>query len=92
MSKAGGTRDLKAAVSGTAPASIWSRPPYPSPLGPRFGASVYRATLRSTGEDVAIKVQRPNIEPIIYRDLFLFRFFAGFINGWAIKQLGTNAQ
>uniref|UniRef100_A0A7S0R3S3 Protein kinase domain-containing protein n=1 Tax=Pyramimonas obovata TaxID=1411642 RepID=A0A7S0R3S3_9CHLO len=53
---------------------------------------VYRATLRSTGEDVAIKVQRPNIEPVIYRDLFLFRFFAGFINGWAIKQLGTNAQ
>lgn len=53
---------------------------------------VYRATLRATGEDVAIKVQRPDIEPIIYRDLFLFRFFAGFINDWAIKQLGTNAQ
>nr|TKS01919.1 putative aarF domain-containing protein kin ase [Populus alba] len=42
---------------------------------------VYRATLRATGEDVAIKVQRPQIEPIIFRDLFLFRTLA-FIPKW----------
>lgn len=53
---------------------------------------VYRATLRSTGEDVAIKVQRPNIEPIIYRDLFLFRTLASFLNGFSLQKLGCNAE
>ncbi|KAH9604601.1 hypothetical protein KSS87_000071 [Heliosperma pusillum] len=53
---------------------------------------VYRATLRATGEDVAIKVQRPNIEPIIYRDLFLFRTLASFLNGISIQKLGCNAE
>ncbi|MED6210603.1 Protein ACTIVITY OF BC1 COMPLEX KINASE 1, chloroplastic [Stylosanthes scabra] len=53
---------------------------------------VYRATLRSTGEDVAIKVQRPGIEPIIYRDLFLFRTLASFLNGISIQKLGCNAE
>ncbi|KAL8171230.1 hypothetical protein V2J09_023034 [Rumex salicifolius] len=53
---------------------------------------VYRATLRSTGEDVAIKVQRPQIEPIIYRDLFLFRTLASFLNGISLQKLGCNAE
>ncbi|WJX09933.1 Protein ACTIVITY OF BC1 COMPLEX KINASE 1, chloroplastic [Trifolium repens] len=53
---------------------------------------VYRATLRATGEDVAIKVQRPEIEPIIYRDLFLFRTLASFLNGISIQKLGCNAE
>ncbi|CAL0333031.1 unnamed protein product [Lupinus luteus] len=53
---------------------------------------VYRATLRSTGEDVAIKVQRPGIEPLIYRDLFLFRTLASFLNGISIQKLGCNAE
>ncbi|MBA0622555.1 hypothetical protein Godav_008086 [Gossypium davidsonii] len=86
---------------------------------------VYRATLRSSGEDVAIKaklltlillliiklavfenalqfelycmnsvtaVQRPQIEPIIYRDLFLFRTLASFLNGISIQKLGCNAE
>lgn len=52
---------------------------------------VYRGTLRETGEDVAIKVQRPNVEPIIVRDLFIFRSFAGLINPLARKRLGCNA-
>ena len=34
---------------------------------------VYKAVLRDTGQEVAIKVQRPNVEPIIFRDLFIFR-------------------
>ena len=41
---------------------------------------------------MAVKVQRPGIEPIIYQDLVLFRFLAGFINGYALKNLGTSAQ
>lgn len=53
---------------------------------------VYRATLRNTGEDVAIKVQRPEIEPIIYRDLFLFRTLASFLNGISLQKLGCNAE
>ncbi|XP_051151520.1 protein ACTIVITY OF BC1 COMPLEX KINASE 1, chloroplastic [Andrographis paniculata] len=53
---------------------------------------VYRATLRSSGEDVAIKVQRPGIEPIIYRDLFLFRTLASFLNGISLQKLGCNAE
>eukprot|EP00252_Welwitschia_mirabilis_P012976 TRINITY_DN2867_c0_g1_i3.p1 TRINITY_DN2867_c0_g1~~TRINITY_DN2867_c0_g1_i3.p1 ORF type:complete len:632 (-),score=111.05 TRINITY_DN2867_c0_g1_i3:415-2310(-) len=53
---------------------------------------VYRATLRASGEEVAIKVQRPDIEPIIYRDLFLFRTLASFLNGISLKKLGCNAE
>ncbi|XP_031500880.1 protein ACTIVITY OF BC1 COMPLEX KINASE 1, chloroplastic [Nymphaea colorata] len=53
---------------------------------------VYRATLRSSGEDVAVKVQRPGIEPIIYRDLFLFRTLASFLNGISLQKLGCNAE
>ncbi|KAL6533716.1 Protein ACTIVITY OF BC1 COMPLEX KINASE 1, chloroplastic [Orobanche hederae] len=53
---------------------------------------VYRATLRSSGEDVAIKVQRPAIEPIIYRDLFLFRTLASFLNVISLLKLGCNAE
>ncbi|KAL0920698.1 hypothetical protein M5K25_009859 [Dendrobium thyrsiflorum] len=53
---------------------------------------VYRATLRETGEDVAIKVLRPGIEPIIYRDLFLFRTLASFLNGISLRKLGCNAE
>ncbi|XP_027080788.1 protein ACTIVITY OF BC1 COMPLEX KINASE 1, chloroplastic isoform X4 [Coffea arabica] len=53
---------------------------------------VYRATLCASGEDVAIKVQRPEIEPIIYRDLFLFRTLASFLNGISLQKLGCNAE
>ncbi|PIA48619.1 hypothetical protein AQUCO_01400894v1 [Aquilegia coerulea] len=53
---------------------------------------VYRATLSDTGEDVAIKVLRPQIEPIIYRDLFLFRMLASFLNGISLQKLGCNAE
>ncbi|XAR69641.1 Cadmium-transporting ATPase [Bertholletia excelsa] len=53
---------------------------------------VYRATLRTSGEDVAIKVLRPEIEPIIYRDLFLFRTLASFLNGISLQKLGCNAE
>ena len=43
-------------------------------------AQVYKAVLRDTGEEVAIKVQRPGVEPVILRDLFIFRSMARFIN------------
>jgi len=39
-----------------------------------------------------MQVQRPGIEPIIYRDLFLFRTLASFLNGISIQKLGCNAE
>jgi predicted unusual protein kinase regulating ubiquinone biosynthesis (AarF/ABC1/UbiB family) len=41
---------------------------------------VYKAVLRETGQEVAVKVQRPGVEPVILRDLFIFRSMARFIN------------
>lgn len=38
--------------------------------------------LRDTGEEVAVKVQRPGVEPLIFRDIFIFRTLGTFINGW----------
>ena len=37
---------------------------------------VYKAVLRATGEEVAIKVQRPGVEPLILMDLLLLRTLA----------------
>ncbi len=51
--------------------------------GPIAAASigqVYKATLRRTGETVAIKVQRPNCEPTIALDLYILRWWAGVTN------------
>lgn len=39
-----------------------------------------------------VQVQRPNIEPIIYRDLFLFRNLASLLNFYSVKKLGCNAE
>ena len=41
---------------------------------------MYKAILRETGEEVAVKVQRPSVEPVILRDLFIFRSMARFVN------------
>lgn len=43
-------------------------------------SQVYRAVLKETGEDVAVKVQRPGVEPNILRDLFIFRTLASFFD------------
>lgn len=39
-----------------------------------------------------MQVQRPNIEPIIYRDLFLFRNLASLLNPYSVAKLGCNAE
>lgn len=41
---------------------------------------------------ICLQVQRPEIEPIIYRDLFLFRTLASFLNGISLQKLGCNAE
>jgi len=48
---------------------------------------VYRATLL-TGEEVAVKVQRPNLLPILTLDLFLMRWAAIWISPWLPLNLG----
>lgn len=56
------------------------------------GVQVYKAVLRETGQAVAVKVQRPGVEPIILRDLFIFRSLASFVNGFTMQRLGCNAE
>eukprot|EP00878_Enallax_costatus_P012227 GHUV01012770.1.p1 GENE.GHUV01012770.1~~GHUV01012770.1.p1 ORF type:complete len:441 (+),score=154.57 GHUV01012770.1:704-2026(+) len=53
---------------------------------------VYKAVLRDTGEEVAVKVQRPDIEPIILRDLFVFRALGSLFNAFSQQRLGCNAE
>lgn len=53
---------------------------------------VYKAVLRDTGEEVAVKVQRPNVEPLIFRDLYIFRQLARFVTPFAMRKLGCNAE
>ena len=64
----------------------------PEPIAAASLGQVYKAKLKASGETVAVKVQRPGIEPIIYRDLVLFRILGGFVNGVARKRLGCNAE
>lgn len=66
--------------------SISERPVAAASIG-----QVYKATLRSSGDEVAIKIQRPGVESVIYRDLYLFRKLASLINGWTLSKLGCNA-
>ena len=51
----------------------------PDPVAAASLGQVYRAVLH-TGEEVAVKVQRPKLRPILTRDLFLMR--------WAACQFG----
>ncbi|MBR8830597.1 MAG: protein kinase UbiB [Chroococcopsis gigantea SAG 12.99] len=47
----------------------------PSPIAAASLGQVYKATLH-TGEEVAVKVQRPNIRPLLSIDLYLMRWGA----------------
>jgi predicted unusual protein kinase regulating ubiquinone biosynthesis (AarF/ABC1/UbiB family) len=43
-------------------------------------AQIHRATLK-TGEQVAIKIQRPNVDDIVRRDIGIFKQIAGLLSG-----------
>ena len=58
-----------------------------NPVAAASLGQVYKAKLH-TGEDVAVKVQRPNLRPIITLDLYLMRWAAGWIAPWLPLNLG----
>ncbi|CAM9657500.1 unnamed protein product [Ectocarpus sp. 4 AP-2014] len=51
----------------------------PEPIAAASIGQVYKARLRVNGNLVAIKVQRPNCESTISLDLYVLRFYAGFL-------------
>jgi predicted unusual protein kinase regulating ubiquinone biosynthesis (AarF/ABC1/UbiB family) len=59
----------------------------PQPVAAASLGQVYRARLYS-GEEVAVKVQRPNLLPIITLDLYLMRWAAGWIAPFLPLNLG----
>lgn len=59
----------------------------PKPIAAASLAQVYYARLRS-GEEVAVKVQRPNLLPILTLDLYLMRWAAGWMAPWLPLNLG----
>lgn len=59
----------------------------PHPVAAASLGQVYRAVLH-TGEEVAVKVQRPNLLPVISRDLYLMRWAAGWMAPWLPLNMG----
>jgi predicted unusual protein kinase regulating ubiquinone biosynthesis (AarF/ABC1/UbiB family) len=59
----------------------------PDPVAAASLGQVYRGVLQ-TGEDVAIKVQRPNLRPVISLDLYLMRLGAAWFAPWLPLNLG----
>ena len=49
----------------------------PKPIASASLGQVYRATRREDGKEVAVKVQRPDVEEIVALDLFLLKVGAG---------------
>jgi predicted unusual protein kinase regulating ubiquinone biosynthesis (AarF/ABC1/UbiB family) len=63
----------------------------PEPVAAASLGQVYRARLHN-GEEVAVKVQRPNLLPILTLDLFLLRWAAGWMAPWLPLNLGHDLR
>ena len=59
----------------------------PHPVAAASLGQVYRGRLVS-GEEIALKVQRPNLRPVITLDLYLMRWAAGWLAPWLPLNLG----
>ncbi|NEP16334.1 MAG: AarF/ABC1/UbiB kinase family protein, partial [Leptolyngbya sp. SIO4C1] len=71
---------------GRTPEEVFSRLSA-EPVAAASLGQVYRARLYS-GEEVAVKVQRPNLLPIICRDLYIMRWAAGWLAPFLPLNLG----
>lgn len=78
--------ELIEAELGQVPESIY-REISPTPVAAASLGQVYKAKLYS-GEDVAVKVQRPGLRPIISMDLFLMRWSAKWLSPFLPLNLG----
>lgn len=58
-----------------------------TPVAAASLGQVYRAHLK-TGEEVAVKVQRPNLLPTLTLDLYIMRWAAGWLAPWLPLNLG----
>lgn len=58
-----------------------------TPVAAASLGQVYRGRLMS-GEEVAVKVQRPNLRPVLSLDLYLMRWAAGWLAPWLPLNLG----
>jgi predicted unusual protein kinase regulating ubiquinone biosynthesis (AarF/ABC1/UbiB family) len=58
-----------------------------TPIAAASLGQVYRAKLK-TGEEVAVKVQRPNLLPTLTLDLYIMRWAAGWLAPWLPLNLG----
>ena len=64
----------------------------PEPVAAASLGQVYKGTLRANGAVVAVKVQRPGVEPQVLLDLYLLRYVAErSLNDYALKNLGVQA-
>nr|WP_202924846.1 AarF/ABC1/UbiB kinase family protein [Myxacorys almedinensis] len=63
----------------------------PNPIAAASLAQVYKARLK-TGEEVAVKVQRPNLLPTLTLDLYLMRWAAGWLAPWLPLNLGHDLR
>lgn len=59
----------------------------PEPIAAASLGQVYRAVLH-TGEEVAVKVQRPNLEPVLTLDLYIMRWGMSRMKPWLPLNLG----
>ncbi|MBF2098166.1 MAG: AarF/ABC1/UbiB kinase family protein [Gloeomargaritaceae cyanobacterium C42_A2020_066] len=59
----------------------------PTPVAAASLGQVYRGRLQ-TGEDVAVKVQRPGLVPILTLDLYILRLLARWFGPWLPLNLG----
>jgi predicted unusual protein kinase regulating ubiquinone biosynthesis (AarF/ABC1/UbiB family) len=63
----------------------------PQPVAAASLGQVYQARLHS-GEEVAVKVQRPNLLPVITLDLYLMRWAASWLSPWLPLNLGHDLR